>query len=495
MNIIIAIALIYLAVVIGIGFWAMRRTKSSEDFFIAGKSLGVFVAAVSIFATALSGFLFIGGPGLTYSQGMGALWFTFPTTISFAMAWYILAKRMRLLTEATGAMTVADAVYHRFQSKVASGLAAFATLIGVVVFLGTQVLALGTIIAFIFDISVTAGVVIGMFVVVFYSAAGGILAGTYTSVFQGIIMAIASIVVFIYTIMVGEGLGNITRTIATTVFEDMGTLMPEFVGPWGLAGPVLAMGWFFGLSIGILGQPHVVTRFYMIKGVDNLKWGPVISSIPAVLGGLLTFGVGLVMRYLVMEGQIAPLANPDDAILVFLTEFTPPVVAGLVLAGVAAAIMSTCDSFINIASAAVVRDIPFSFGKRFSDEKQLLFGRIAVVAISILTVFVIINMGDQGIALLGAIGWGTFAAALAPVLGLGLNWKRATKEGAILSIISGLFISVVFEVTATLGVFQLPSQIYVGGLAMLVSLVVFIAVSYLTKPKELTEKMHKVMDA
>jgi sodium/proline symporter/sodium/pantothenate symporter len=392
-------------------------------------------------------------------------------------------------------MTVADAVYHRFNSRVASGLAAFATLIGVIVFLGTQVFALGLIIAFIFDISITAGIIIGMLVVVLYSTAGGILAGTYASVFQGMIMAVGSIVVFVYTVMVGEGLGNITYTIATTAFDDMGNVMPEFVSPWGLAGPVLAMSWFFGLSIGILGQPHVVTRFYMIKNVSSLKWGPVVSTIPAVRGGLLTFGVGLLMRYLVMEGQIPPLANPDDAILVFLTEFTPPIVAGLVFAAVASAIMSTCDSFINIASAAVVRDLPFTFGKTLSNEKQLFYGRIAVVVISIITVFVIINMGDQGIALLGAVGWGTFAASLAPVLGLGLNWKRATKAGAISSIVTGLFISVFYEITSTLGIYQLPGQIYVGGFAMLVSLIVFIGVSYLTKPEKLSKKMHQVMDA
>lgn len=495
MNTIIIVALVYLAGVFAIGFWAMRRTKTSADFFIAGKSLGIFVASMAVFATALSGFLFIGGPGLTYSLGMGALWFTFPTTISFAMAWYILGKRMRLLTEATGAMTVADAVYHRFQSKAASGLTAVATLVGIIVFLGTQVLALGTIIAFIFDTTVVTGMIIGMVVVTIYSAAGGILAGTYTSVFQGTIMAAGSLIVFFLTISVGDGLTNITQTIAEQPFTDMGTAMPEFVGPWGLAGPVLAMSWFFALSIGIVGQPHVVSRLYMIKGVSNLRWGPLMAAIPAILGGLLFFGVGLVMRYLVMTEQIAPLANPDDAILVFLVEFTPPLLAGIVLAGVTAAIMSTCDAFINIASAACVRDIPFAFGKTLTDQKQLLFGRIAVVIIAVVTVFVVVSLGDQGIALLGAVGWGTFAAALAPVLGIGLNWKRATKEAAIASVVVGLSVSVILEILATLGAYELPNGIYVGAFAMLLSLITFIVVSYLTKPVKLSEKMEQVMDA
>ncbi|WP_059103125.1 sodium:solute symporter family transporter [Shouchella shacheensis] len=495
MNTIMIIVALYLVVIFAIGYWAMKKTKTSADFFIAGKSLGMFVSAIAIFSTSLSGFLFIGGPGLTYELGMGALWFTFPTTISFAMAWYILGKRMRLMTEATGAMTVADAVYHRYNSRVASGLTGVATLVGIVVFLGTQVLALGTIIAFIFDISVSVGVVIGMFIVALYSAAGGIMAGTYTSVFQGSIMAVASLVIFFISLNVGDGLTNITQTIATQPFTDMGQAMPEFVGPWGLATPILAMSWFFALSIGIVGQPHVVSRLYMIQDVSKLKWGPALAAVPAVLGGLLLIGVGLVMRYLVITGEMAPLANPDDAILVFLVEYTPAILAGIVFAGVASAIMSTCDAFINIASAAMVRDIPFALNRTLSDEKQLKFGRFAVVVISIVTVLAVLSLGDRGIALLGAVGWGTFAAALAPVLGIGLNWKKATKEGAIASILVGLVLSVVIEVLATLGIYTLPHGIYTGAIAMVISIMTFIAVSYVTKPQPLPENIERVMDA
>jgi len=492
---IITIILLYLVAIFAIGFWSMRKTKTSADFFIAGKSLGLFVSAIAIFATSLSGFLFIGGPGLTYSVGMGALWFTFPTTISFAMAYYILGKRMRLITEATGAMTVADAVYHRYNSRVASGLTGVATLVGVVVFLGTQVLALGTIIAFIFNTSVALGVVVGMFIIVVYSTAGGIMAGTYTSVLQGGIMAVASIVIFIVALQVGDGLVNIQSTIAETPFADMGQLMPEFIGPWGLVAPILAMSWFFALSIGIVGQPHVISRLYMIQDVTKLKWGPALAAVPAVLGGLLLIGVGLVMRYLVVTGEIPPLANPDDAVLVFVADYTPPILAGLVFAGVASAIMSTCDSFINIASAAVVRDLPFAFKRTLSDRKQLVYGRYAVVAISIITVLAVLSLGDQGIALLGAVGWGTFAAALAPVLGIGLNWKKATKQGAIASILVGLILSVSIEVLARLGIYSLPHGIYTGAIAMIISILVFIGVSYVTKAEPLSEEIERVMDA
>ncbi len=495
MNIIVSIAVIYFIIVFAIGIWAMNRTKSAADFFIAGKSLGIFVMAMSVFATALSGFLFLGGPGLTYSLGMGALWFTLPTTVSFAMAWHILGKRMRLITEAYGAMTIADSVYARFNNRAASGLTGFATLIGIIVFLATQVLALGTIIAFIFQISVPAGTIIGMAIVALYSTAGGILAGTYTSVFQGVIMALGSIIVFAYVLFIGDGMTNITSTIAESPFTGMEAAMPEFIGPWGLVGPMLAMSWFFALSIGIVGQPHIVGRLYMIKDINRLKWGPAVAVIPSLLAGLLFFGVGLVVRYLVMTGEIEPLANPDNAILVFLTSYTPPFLAGLVLAGVTSAIMSTCDAFINISSAAVVRDVPHAFGRSLTDRQQLVWGRVSVVVISVLTVLAVLALGDQGIALLGAVGWGTFAAALAPTLGIGLNWKRATSQGAIASLIVGLSVSVVLEILSTLEIYSLPHGMYIGAFAMVLSVITFIGVSYLTPAQPLTVKMERIMNA
>lgn len=126
-----------------------------------------------------------------------------------------------------------------------------------------------------------------MAIVALYSTAGGILAGTYTSVFQGIIMAIGSIVVFVYVLLVGDGMTSITSTIAESPFTGTDEAMPEFIGPWGLAGPILSMSWFFVLSIGIVGQPHIVGRLYMIKDINKLKWGPAVAVIPAVLAGLL----------------------------------------------------------------------------------------------------------------------------------------------------------------------------------------------------------------
>jgi sodium/proline symporter/sodium/pantothenate symporter len=206
-------------------------------------------------------------------------------------------------------------------------------------------------------------------------------------------------------------------------------------------------------------------------------------------------GVGLVTRYLVVMGQAAPLKNPDDAISFFLMNYTPPIVAGIVMAGIAAAIMSTCDSFINIAAAAAVRDIPFAFGKKFDDQKQLAYGRYAILIISVVTILVALNLNTLGVALLGVFGWSTFAAALGPALAVGLNWKRATRQAAVASIAVGLFLNVLLEMLKVLKIYSLPHGIYNGAFTMVVSLIVFIIVSYLTAPTKMSKAMEQIMDA
>ncbi|WP_432404291.1 sodium:solute symporter family transporter [Wukongibacter sp. M2B1] len=487
----IVIAL-YMLVVLGIGFWAMKKTTNSSDFFVAGKQLGIIAVALAAFSAAISGFVFVGGPGLEYKVGIGSLWLTFPTSISFAMAWMILGKRMRFLAETRNCMTVSDAILARYESKPAGFLAAIASIIGLILYLATQISAFAFILSPIFNIEYKTAVLIGMGIVLVYSVAGGMLAGVYTDVFQGSIMAVASVFVFILTLKHGGGMANMSTTIAQQV-------KPEFVGPWGVLPAPLAMGWFFCLSIGIVGQPHIAHKFYMIKDIRKLRWGPVIAAIAGMLGGLLWLGVGLVMKYKVTIGEVAALENADYAISIFLNNYTPKILAGIIYAGIASAVMSTADSFINLASAATVRDIPKSFGIELDPKKELKYGRYAVVALSILTVVISFSFGAKGVAVLGAFGWGTFAAALAPALGIGLNWKRATKQAAFWSILVGLSLNVFLEISSKLGsgfynaIFA-PLGIYNGTFSLVISIILFIVISYLTPEPKLKEDVEAIME-
>lgn len=482
----IGVALAYFAMLVAIGIWATRRTETSEDFFIAGKGVGLLAIALATMSSAISGFLFIGGPGFQYALGFGALMLTFPASVSFALAWYLLAKRMRLLGQGRQILTIPDAIHARFGDEATRGLAAVAILVGVAGYLATQVLALGFILSVLFDIGLTLAVLIGVTFVVSYAFAGGMIAGVYTDVAQGAIMVVASVIIFVLALQTGGGLGNMVQTIAGQA--------RDYVRPWGLSPAATAIGFYLVLSVGILGQPHVAHKFLMIDDPRKLKWGAVVAAVTAMIASLIMLGVGTVARYLVVTGEIT-LASPDQAAPVFIANYTPSILAGIFFAGVASASMSTSDSFLNIGSAALVRDLPKAFGTELEDQRQLRWGRISVVVLGALAGLVAI-FSQELVAILGVFGWGTFAAALGPALGLGLNWKRATREAALASIGVGVAMQAVLEINANQGWFELlPSHVYRAAVSFLVSFLVFIVVSFLTSEADLAADVEAVMDA
>src|SRR5687767_782166 len=201
-------------------------------------------------AATLSGFSFIGGPGLMYSLGLGAVLIILPASLTNTMTAWMLAKRMRLLGEVRGLITVPDAIGARYRSPLAQGLSGVAILVAVIGYMATNILALGLVIDAIFGTGLGWGVWIGMAIVLAYSVAGGILAGVYTDVFQGSLMAVASVLVFFATLKVGGGMGGITETIMAAD--------PAFMGPFGKMGPLAALSLFFVFGVGSMGQPHVI---------------------------------------------------------------------------------------------------------------------------------------------------------------------------------------------------------------------------------------------
>jgi Na+/proline symporter len=468
--VIIAVAAVYFVVVIMIGAWAARRTRSASDFFVAGQGIGLWALSIAAMAATLSGFAFIGGPGLVYALGVGAVFLVLPATLTNSLTAWALAKRMRLLGEIRGLITVPDAIGARFRSPAAQGLSAVAMLVAVIGYMATNILALGLVIDAIFGIGLGWGIWIGMGITLAYSVAGGILAGIYTDLFQGALMALASVLVFIFALQAGGGMGGISRTILSTD--------PGFLGPWGKMTPLAALSLFFVFGFGSLGQPHVVHKFYMLKDPRRLRWYPLLMTMALLVSLLLFFGVGVAVKALVASGSIAPLGSPDEATPTFLLGFAPLILAAIVFSGVAAAIMSTVNSFMNIGAAALTHDLPKSIGKRVGNE--LFWGRMATVAIS-LAAAVLAQMSGTLVAFLGIFGWGLFASTLVPALAIGLNWPGATRAGAVCSIATGLGMTLTFESLAFFRLFSLPEGVSATAIALVASMLVFFGVSAATR--------------
>ncbi len=430
-------ALVYLALVLAIGLWAMRRTRSAKDFFIAGQNVGLVVTALATMSAAFSGFLFIGGPGLTYRMGAASLFISISVSFTGGMLCWTVAKRLRLLAEVREVYTVPDAILCRYRSRRASGLAALAVVVGAVGYLGAQLQALGVIIEAVFgtrelfgEHSLAVAMAAGLVVLLAYAVAGGMVAGVYTDVVQGVLMVGAAVAVCHHALGSGGGLAAIARDVVRS--EHFG---PAFLDPLGHLPVFTALGFFFVFSIGTLGQPQMLHKFFMLDDPRKLKWLPLILGASQALVVLVWWSLGLAVPGLVATGKLPPLADPDTAAPAFLLGFAPELLAGVVFAGVLAAIMSTADSLVNLAAAALVRDLPKACGCNV--ERQLLWGRVAVACVALAAAIFAYLYGDL-IALVGTFAFGTFGAALAPALAVGLNWRRVTPAAATASIATGL---------------------------------------------------------
>src|SRR3954470_21222584 len=483
---VIAVGLAYFAVIIGISIWAARRTRTANDFFVAGKGIGLIALTVASVSVSVSGFAFIGGPGFVYTAGLGAVYIVLPAAVTNVMGAWVLAKRMRLLGEARSLLTIPDAIGARYDSRAAQGVSAIAILIGIIGYMATNALAMGVVINAIFGVGLGWGIWIGMGITLAYSASGGILAGIYNDVFQGALMDVASVLVFLFVLGFGGGLGDISRTILA---HD-----PALLGPWGKITPLAALSFFFVFSMGSLGQPQAVHKYYMLRDPLQLKWYPLLKTVGLVLVLLLYFSVGLGVKAFVLSGRLAPLTSPDQATPALLLNITPIILAALVFSGVAAATMSDANSFINIGAAIVTHDLPIAFGRRVRNE--LGWARAVTVLIAVAAAITAQRSGAM-VAFLGIFGWGLFASTLVPALAVGLNWQGATRSGAMASITTGLVVTLSLETAAYAKVFTFPAGVTASAVAMVASFLVFFVVSWLTRRRaagELDSDVRLVME-
>lgn len=478
----------YMAMCIGVGVWAMRRTKSTHDFFMAGRHLGVIVAGVAVFSSTMSGWGFVGGPGLVYKMGTSSFWMIVCTSIAMTITFFLLGKRLRLLAELRDPVSLPEAVEARYNSRSTGFLTAVAILLGVMGYLATQILAMATVlqsiladVSWIGDLRLEMCVAISTAVLVFYCVTGGIIASVYTDLVQGIIMVIAAVLILLTAVAAVDG--GLAGMSATILADD-----PEAMSPWGTLGMVGCLSWYFIFVLGACGQPHVITKLMMTRRVEDARHMLPVSVVGYGVSALLWIGIGLAMRTLVLQGVHAELTNPDDAASEFLQNYAHPLLSGVVFAGLLAAIMSTADSFLNIGAAAVVHDIPRSVRGR-SLRNELFWARIATVWIAVVAALFALSSGDL-VALLGAFGWSTFAAAIVPTVAIGFNWKRATPLACNVAIVSSLLLNFglkLFDIT-------LPHGFHGGALSLLVSLTLFFSLSMMSKQNSIPADIEAVMD-
>ncbi len=434
-NTIIMTFLAYLGVVLAIGYIAWRRTSNLSDYILGGRRLGSGVAALSAQASDMSGWLLLGLPGYAYLDGFEASWLMIGLLIGTYLNWRIVAARLRAATERYGdSLTLPDYFARRFDdnSGVLRIVSASFILIFFIFYTSAGLVAGGKLFATVFGMTYQLAVIVGTATVVVYTFLGGFLAVSWTDFFQGMLMFLALIVVAVLGIDASGGFAGLSASMAQQNPHLLNPFTSDDGSPLTLIAVLSLLGW----GLGYFGQPHILARFMAIKSVEHVARARHIAlvwvTIALLAGTLVGFeGIALV-------GPALEDADSEKVFIILTSVMLHPVIAGICLAGILAAIMSTADSQLLVASSAISEDFYKGLLKpaNVTAEGLLWIGRFAVVGIAIVAMVLALN-ADNTVLELVAYAWAGFGAAFGPTIILSLYWKKCTYSGALAGILTG----------------------------------------------------------
>jgi sodium/proline symporter len=432
----------YFMLVLIIGWYAFRRTANLSDFVLGGRRLGSGTAALSAGASDMSGWLLLGLPGLAYAVGLESLWLAGGLLLGTWLNWQLLAKRLRAFSEAYGdALTLPEYLAHRFgdDSGWLRGISAFFILLFFLLYTGSGLVAGGKLFESVFGLPYTWAVAAGTLSILLYTAVGGFLAVSWTDVLQGVLMVAALVAVPLVAFADSGGLGSGLERIQAVNPHLLGLLTQADESAMGWIGILSLAAW----GLGYFGQPHILARFQAIRSVADVGRARLIAvSWAAVsLAGAILVGLAGVFTL------DTPLAGDDrEKVFIELVNLLfHPVLAGICLAAILAAIMSTADSQLLVSSSTFTEDIYGRLLRREARPRELVaMGRLSVVALAGLAFVIALDPRTMILDLVGY-AWAGFGAAFGPVLILSLYWPRMTRRGALAGVLAGGITVVVWK--------------------------------------------------
>jgi len=491
----------YMAVVIVIGVvFAKRANKNTEAYFLGGRSLGPWVSAFSAEASDMSGWLLMGLPGLAYWSGLAdAGWTAIGLAIGTYLNWLIVSKRLRRYSVATDAITIPDFFSNRFheKKKVLMTIASLMIIVFFTPYAGSCLMACGKLFSQLFDVSYNGMVIVAALFVLTYTFLGGFLAESTSDFRQAIVKIIALVRVLTLGIVAAGGLGAVIEnaqkipgflsllTSATPTGEASGgaALFGAAKTYSGLA-VASAMAW----GLGYFGMPQVLLRFMGIRSEHELTRSRRVATVWVVISLASAVCIGLIGRVLFPDVyMVYGSGNTENIFILLSTTMLPPLLAGLVCAGILAAAISSSDSYLLISASAVSKNVWQGLLRKKASEKETMWvSRIVLVLITVFAIFVATGK-NQVIFSIVDFAWAGFGAAFGPLMLFSLFWKHTTYAGAIAGMLSGgamvfvwnFFIS---KLGGVWGIYELLP-------AFLFACIVIVVVSLLTKkPNETIEK-------
>jgi len=468
----------YLLLLIVIGVVSARfRTGSLSEFFLGGRRMKDWVVALSAVVSGRSAWLILGMSGMAYTLGVSAVWAVVGYIVIELFLFMFMGKRLRRYTQTSESITLPDFFEARFKDNfhILRVVSVVIIVIFMVAYVSAQFNAGGKAISASFGLTTTQGLWLTALIVLAYTMLGGFFAVSLTDVVQALFMILGLVVLPVVAILDFGGLG---RVIEAVRLQDM-----NLVSPWAI-GLVGAVG-FLGIGLGSSGNPHILVRYMSVESPQGLRRAALLGTVWNVVMAWGAVLVGLVGRaYFPLKSQL-PSADTERLFPHLALQHLHPVLFGLTVAAVFAAIMSTADSQLLVAASGITRDIYqklFRRGSIITEKRMVLLSRIAVLVLTLIA----IGLGaiaKELVFWLVLFAWGGLGASFGPAVILSLFWKRTTKWGILAGLISGTLVTIIWKTTPFL-----KQMIYELIPAFLISAILVVIVSLLTTAPEGAER-------
>ncbi len=463
----------YLAILLVIAFATFRFNKTLTDYILGGRKLGVWVVTFSERASGESAWLLLGLPGVVFASGLAEIWVVIGCTSGILFSWMFISRRLRVESENNFALTIPEFFENRFNDT-SRIIRTFGTLIIVFFFtfyVCAQFIGAGKVFNVTFGISQLEGMIIGAVIILFYTIMGGFRAVAWTDFVQSLLMVFTLVLLPIIAIVELGGWDKILTLVASEHPNHLDVLGGN-VGIAAVFSVITGLAW----GLGYMGQPHLLARFMAIKKPDDLRRGTVIGISWAVLAFWGAMFIGLFGVALFQSGVIT---DQEKVMPLMATELLPGWLAGILISGAIAAMMSTADSQLLVTTSSFAEDIYHNFiDKKASDKKLVTVSRIITFIVGV-AAFSIALVSKDLVFRMVAFAWSGLGAAFGPALFLTLWWKKTTREGVLAGMLVGTITVLIWHFTP-----QLTETVYELAPAFFMALAAVWLVSLATYEKK-----------
>ena len=458
----LAVFILYLVFVVGVGvyFFMRHRSKSDKDYFLGGRQMGPWVSALSAGASDMSAWVLMGLPASIYALGIGQTWIAIGLAIGYAISWIVEARRLRSFTMvANDSITLPQYLTNRFltTNKSLQVICAVIFLVAYTIYAASSIKACGTLFNTVLGIDARTAMYIAAVIIMLYTLLGGFNAVCWTDFFQGLLMLGALMIAPIFALIVVKSGGHAAAGGMAAVPDGYWKLFTSWQDV------ASGLGW----GLGYFGMPHIIVRFMSLRSNKDAKKSAKIGITWNILIIFFSVAAGCVGHLLLGE-----ISDSSTVFIQMVRMLFPAVISGILLSAILAASMSTADSQLLASASAFASDVykPIIRKDNASRNEIMWVSRLTVLAIAVVAVIIAANPNSASIMGLVENAWGLFGAAFGPVILLSLFWKRLTFPGTVAGVVCGAVVDVLWLmfVKGSVGLYEIIPGFVAGFIAAVI---------------------------